>query len=244
MQLAVSDDLLLLEQAVFLPAERTLLIADLQLGYEQQLRALGHNILYEQAARMLSLLERLIERSGATRLVINGDLKHEFGRISGQERRDVLGLLRRLKARVEIVLVKGNHDTMTAPLAQELGLELRDSWSAGGFLAVHGHVEPDASLLQGVHTVIIGHMHPAIRLSDGIRSERYKCFLVGKYDLRRLVVLPSFSTVVEGSDVLTVNPNTPLLTGRGLERCEVYVLADEIKNFGTIARLRSIVDSG
>jgi uncharacterized protein len=135
----VSDDLWLCENAVFLPKEKTLIVSDLQLGYEQQLRDQGANIMYEQASQMLGLLEALIAQTGATRLVIDGDLKHEFGKINVQERRDIIRMLAYLKKQVEIIVVRGNHDKVTKPLTDELGLALVDSWTAGGFFAVHGH---------------------------------------------------------------------------------------------------------
>lgn len=237
----LSDDLVLVENAAILPRSSSLVIADLQLGYEQQLRALGHNVVYEQATRMLDLLERLIAEHAIRRLIINGDLKHEFGTISSQERRDILGMLSKLQRTIEIVVVKGNHDIVTKPLTDRLGLALLEGFAEGGFLMVHGHEEPSKELLEGIHTVIIGHLHPAITLSDGVRSERYKCFLVGKYEGKRLVVLPSFSTIVEGTDVLRGEPHSPLLSRRSLERAQLFVAEDGIRQFGEVRRLRRMI---
>jgi uncharacterized protein len=236
----VSDDLVLVENAVFLPETRTLVISDLQLDHEQQLRALGSNIMYEQAMQMIGLLETLIDQTKAQRLVINGDLKHEFGRITSQERRDILELLENFKEKVEIIIVRGNHDTLTGVLAEEVGVPMTGSWALGGFYAVHGHELPDEqdTRYKEAHTIIIGHVHPAIRLDDGVRNERFKCFLVGKYKKKRLVVIPSFSTIVEGSDLLKVASNSPLLGG---ESSEVYIIADEIRPFGTISQLRKVL---
>ena len=238
--LQVSDDLVLVENAVFLPDVSTLVISDLQLGHEEQLRELGSNIVYEQAMQMIGLLEALIDQTKAQRLVINGDLKHEFGRISPQERRDILHLLRTFKDKVEIVVVRGNHDTLTEILTKEVGVPMHDVWHAGGFYAVHGHALPDEEdrAYQEAHTVIIGHVHPAIRLDDGVRNERYKCFLIGSYGKKRLVVLPSFTTIVEGSDILKVASNSPFLQGNS---SHVYVLADEIRPFGKVADLRRVL---
>ena len=64
----------LTENAVFLPEKKTLVVSDLQLGQEQQLRKLGHNIPYQDAKKMLSVLKSLIKKHGAERLVINGDV--------------------------------------------------------------------------------------------------------------------------------------------------------------------------
>ncbi|MBR9700295.1 metallophosphoesterase [Candidatus Woesearchaeota archaeon] len=234
---SIDETLVLFENAVFLPKEKTIVVADLQLGYEQQLRALGHNIVYEQAKKMLKQLEKLLILTEAERLVLNGDLKHEFGRISSQEKRDIKMILRRLKKRVEIVVVKGNHDTLTKPLTDELGIELLDSWSSGDFLCVHGHKLPEE--LQ--KTIIIGHLHPAVLLSDGVRREKYKCFLVGNYKRKRLLVLPSFSTITDGANILKTGSNSPLLNDRSLKNCEVFVIADEIRPFGTVKDLHKLV---
>jgi uncharacterized protein len=236
----VSEDLWLVENAVFLPKLRTLVVSDLQLGHEQQLRELGSNILYEQGLQMIGLLEALIDQTKAIRVIINGDLKHEFGRISPQERRDILRLLDNFKEKVELIVVRGNHDTLTEILTKEVGVQIANSWSADGFYAVHGHDLPDKKDpgYAQAHTVIIGHVHPAIRLDDGIRNERYKCFLIGRYEKKRLVVLPSFSTIVEGSDVLKVASNSPFLES---DSSHVYVLADEIRPFGKVSDLRRIL---
>lgn len=236
----VSDDLWLLENALFLPGIRTLVISDLQLGHEQQLRELGSNVMYEQAMQMIGLLEALIDQTKAARLVINGDLKHEFGRITAQERRDILHLLENFKEKVDIVVVRGNHDTLTEILTKEVGVPISDAWSLSGFYAIHGHALPDESdkRYQEAHTIIIGHVHPAVRLDDGVRNERYKCFLVGAHKKKRLVIIPSFSTIVEGSDILKVASNSPLSGG---ESSSVYIIADEIRPFGTIGQLRKVL---
>lgn len=236
----LSEDCWLIENAAYLPLQKTIVISDLQLGEEQQLRALGHNIMYEQAERMLGLIDGQIGRYGAKRLVIDGDLKHDFGRISGQERRDILGMLRKLKKKVEIEVIRGNHDTITKPLTDRLGLSLHGFLEQDGFLFVHGHELPPES---DAHTIIIGHMHPAISLSDGIRAERYKVFLIGTYRKKRVLVLPSFSTLSYGVDVLRIEPNTPLFSKRDVEKAEVYVIADEIRRFGTVNMLRRKMES-
>jgi uncharacterized protein len=233
--LPVSDDLWLCENAVYLPQVQTLVVSDLQLGHEA-----GSNILYEQAMQMMGLIETLIAQTKAKRLVIDGDLKHEFGRISFQERRDILKILSKFRTEVEIIVVRGNHDKTTKPLTDQLNIPLIDAWADGGFYAIHGHELPDEEdpKFKEAHTIIIGHMHPAIRIDDGVRNERYKCFLIDKYKKKRLVVLPSFSTIVEGSDILKVQPNTPLLQGNS---SLVYVLADEVRPFGKVSALRRIL---
>mgnify|MGYP001563271412 FL=1 len=47
---------------------------------------------------------------------------------------------------------------------------------------------------------IMGHGHPAIKLGDKVRIEKYKCFLVGKYNRKDIIIVPSFFDYSEGSD--------------------------------------------
>jgi len=237
----VSDHIVLCENAVYLPKAKTLVIGDLQLGMEQQLRDTGSTIFYEQAVQMLGLIETLLVQTGATNLVINGDLKHDFGKVLFQERNDITMLLSTLRKKIMITVVRGNHDTMTASVLQGLDVSLVDAWSSEGVLVLHGHKLPDetAGEFKNAELIVIGHVHPAITLSDGVRKERYKCFLLGKYKKKQLLVLPSFSTIVEGSDILQVASNSPLLQG---DSSRVYVLADEIRPFGTIKQLRRVLE--
>jgi putative SbcD/Mre11-related phosphoesterase len=237
----LSDDLWLLDCAAFLPGHKTLVVSDLQLGAEGQLRRLGHNVRYTDENAMRELLDRQLTQTGATRIIINGDLKHEFGRISMQEREAVLRLLRWLQKRAELAIVRGNHDTITKPLLDELGVALHDAYRCGDTLCIHGHEAPSPDALRDARTIIIGHMHPAVEITDGVRSERCKCFLAGTYARRRLLVLPSLSRLTEGANVLSAPPNTPLLSSRGLARCEVYAVADEIRSFGTVGELRALM---
>jgi putative SbcD/Mre11-related phosphoesterase len=248
----LSDELWLCEQAAYLPKLKTLVVADLQLGWEQSLRDRGADVPLDGGKELLALFERLLAQTGAARVVIDGDLKHEFGRTSFQERRDLLRVLGFLKARVEVVVVRGNHDTFTAPLAAELGISMLDSWSSGtvgsgsvgrdgGFYVLHGHVLPDENdpAFKQAHTVIIGHAHPAISISDGVRKERYKCFLLGKFQQKQLLVLPSCSVVVEGTNVLQgASSHSPLLQ---VDASMVFVLADGIRPFGKVSDLRRIL---
>lgn len=238
--LVISDEVILYENAVFLVKSRALVISDLQLGYEQQLRAMGHNIMYEQAKQMLILLESLIKDSKAKMLVINGDLKHEFGKINAQERRDIVNILGKLKNRVKIIVVRGNHDTMTQVLVEELGVEFVESLELDEFYLVHGHKLPDR-IPSRTSSIIIGHAHPAVTINDGVRSERYKCFVIGKYLNKELIVLPSFSTIVEGTDILQKSSRIFSPFMEDINSAKVYVISDEIRSFGTVQQIRKVL---
>jgi uncharacterized protein len=169
--------------------------------------------------------------------VFNGDLKHEFGRISEEEWRHIRRLLSVLERRCHVVVIAGNHDVMLPTMAQSLGIELRDHLALGSTLILHGHQAPDATVLKGVSHLIIAHEHPRIQLFDGIRSETYDCFLWGSWKRKKLLVLPAFSSLHGGGDILTQAPLGPFLDK--MDAFEV-IAAEEgrLVNLGRLGKIR------
>ena len=88
-----------------------------------------------------------------------------------------------------------------------------------------------------IKTVIIGHEHPAINLKDGPRSEKYKCFLKGKFKSYDLIVQPSFTPLIEGTDILAEDLLSPFLK-KNLYDFQVFIVGDKVYDFGKIKKLR------
>ena len=60
-------------------------------------------------------------------IVVNGDLKHEFGTISEQEWRNTLKFIDLLSKHCkELVLVRGNHDKILGPIASKRNVKVVD----------------------------------------------------------------------------------------------------------------------
>ena len=89
------------------------------------------------------------------------------------------------------------------------------------------------------NTIIIGHEHPAISISKNSRSETFKCFLIGKYKNKNLIVMPSFNILIEGSNILKEKLLSPFLKKSNLDDFEIYVVADKIYNFGKLKNVKS-----
>ena len=168
------------------------------------------------------------------KIIINGDIKHEFGTISEQEWRLTLRLLDFLgKYTNEIILIKGNHDTILGPIAKKRNIKLLDNYKIDDLLITHGHKIPGKPLLKGIKTVIIGHEHPAISIREGPRSELFKCFLKGKWKGKTLIVQPSLNLVTEGTNILKEKLLSPFLK-QDLGNFEVFVVGEEVMGFGKI----------
>ena len=205
---------------------KVLVIADLHIGVEEKMQKQGiliplfqFNDLYKQIKELLKLKPEVI--------IINGDLKQEFGKISDQEWRDTLKILDLLTSNCKkVILVKGNHDTILGPIAKKRNVEILDKYRYKDILFIHGNkkIETDAK------TIIIGHIHPSVGLKEGRRIERYKCFMKGKYNDKNLIVLPAFSKLREGIDILNQEFISPYI--QEINDFEIFVVGDKIYNFG------------
>lgn len=190
-------------------------------------------------ARLKKHILDLLERTGAERLVINGDVKHAFGRISDAEWRQARNLFAAIQERVELIVVTGNHDAVLGPLAKELGVPLHERYFFEGIYCVHGDRFIEDDMLVDAETIVIGHVHPAVRIQDETRSELYKCYLVGDYEGAQLVVLPSMFSLTTGIDVLETEDDSPYITDK--DDMQVYVLGkDRILAFGSVKDLKAL----
>ncbi len=199
---------------LYLRNVKTLVFADLHLGYEEELMSFGYLVPRFQYKMILRYLEKILSGVDVGKVVIDGDLKHEFGRISGQEWREVRDFLDFLGGRVdEIILVRGNHDNIIGPIATRKRVRVVSGCfiEEEGIYITHGHEIPEDKNLGRAKTILIAHDHPAISLGEGLRVERIKCFLKGKWNKKTLIQIPSLNFVTEGMDITRENPLSPFM---------------------------------
>jgi uncharacterized protein len=233
----------------------SLVFSDFHLGYEQNLSGKGVLVPRFQFKDTISRLNKIFEiikskKINVDKIIINGDIKHEFGKITEQEWREVLQLIDYLQGKKdnerEVIIVKGNHDNAAKYIAEKRDVEIVDFYTIGDVLILHGDVIP-VDIGKNVKTLIIGHEHPAVSLresEDAVRSEVFKCFLKGKWKMKNvneknLIVTPSFNLVTEGSDVRNHKLLSPFLKldTVNLDNFEVFVVADEVRYFGKVGEL-------
>lgn len=184
--------ILMPERAAFWPAASTLLIADAHLGKAATFRAAGIAVPGGTTAEALTRIDRLVDRSGARRLVFLGDLLHAREG-NTQATRDAMERWRRRRDDLEVVLVRGNHDRRAGDPDPCLGIRCVDPPAHEPPFALRHHPDPTP----GAYT-LAGHLHPAVRLAGrGRQRGRLPCFWVGQ----RVAVLPSFGDFTGAADV-------------------------------------------
>ncbi len=226
-----------IDLGLWLNSSKTLVLCDFHLGYEDELKQKGvlvPRFLYKD---VIDRLEEIFAKlpAKAETIVINGDLKHEFGRISSQEWQEVMRLIDYLERKCNrIVLIKGNHDTILGPIADKQNIKVVDEHIIEDILITHGHKIP----LSLKETIIVGHEHPAIGLQEDVRREKYKCYLIGPYKQKKLIVQPSFNLLTEGTDVVSQDLLSPLLTD--VSDFDVFIVDEKRKEILEFGRVREL----
>ncbi|HJU82783.1 MAG TPA: hypothetical protein VJ600_01095, partial [Holophagaceae bacterium] len=206
MQVPLSDDVILdSRRAVWLPKERTLVLADLFLGMGAARRKRpepqavgGHQDIWE---RLLSLLADL--KPG--RVVLLGDIKPAQGTVEGDEAEELKQLLRKLgSGGREVVQVVGHADRSQGPALTGTGLTPVEQAKAGPYTFMHRRrifVYPRVESAGGFW--INGGVHPLFALpakdpSGGEDWMRVPAFLYTGFAL----VLPPFVPYAQGYEVM------------------------------------------
>jgi len=184
-------------RALWLAAERTLVVSDLHLGYAWTHRHAGQ-LLPLAPDDTLARLDALVSEYAPEQLVLLGDVLHGFAPVE-EAFAEIRQLIGEIGTRTRLRIVEGNHDIALPRLLARLKLDgrMEKTIAFGPHVLLHGHSpgEYEASMLLAAARknggrVIFGHEHPSVRLSDGVASSaNCPCFVVGEGAL----VLPCFT---------------------------------------------------
>jgi len=181
----LNQDLLLLPQKViYWQQEKALIAADVHLGKVGHFRKAGIAVPRDMEQNELGVLSDLIFEHKPEKLILLGDFFHSD--INSDW--DWFILWRSQFPKLEIILVRGNHDIIDDEHYTRLNIILKDELLTGPFLMLH-HPLTDDELQQAKGYVFCGHIHPGISLSGKARQHiTLPCFAFGK----KQAILPSF----------------------------------------------------
>ncbi|MCP5432345.1 MAG: ligase-associated DNA damage response endonuclease PdeM [Alphaproteobacteria bacterium] len=184
--------------ALYVPAERTLVVSDLHLEKGSYFAARGQPLPPYDSLDTLARLEGALARHDVARVVSLGDGFHD-AEAGVRMAPAVAGRLAGLLARVDCVWIAGNHDP--APPAFLGGRRVAE-FGLGALALRH---EP----ARGALGEVAGHLHPCAGLTLRGRRLRRRCFVA---DGERLL-MPAFGAYAGGLDV--GEPAIAELFGRG-----------------------------
>ena len=181
----LNQDLLLLPQkAIFWQQEKALIAADVHLGKVGHFRKAGIAVPRDLEQNDLGVLSDLVFEHQPEKLILLGDFFHSDMNADW----DWFVLWRNQFPKLEIILIRGNHDIIDEDNYKQLNIILLDELLAGPFLMLHHPLTgTDLELARGY--VLCGHIHPGISLAGKARQQMtLPCFAFGT----RQAVLPSF----------------------------------------------------
>ena len=224
--------------AALLTDDNVLIVADMHLGCEAALEYEGMSLPRVQTKKIELYMDRMIRSIGPRRLIVAGDLKHNFSRNLVQEWQDVARFVKMLSGRASLDVIKGNHDNYLGAILSEYGVPLHRELSVSGVRILHGHSGSPSDKM-----TIMGHIHPSIRLRDSVgASLKDQCFLYD--DNRGILVLPALSLVSPGTDVvnqLSSDNISPILADAGLSSfVPIAFSGEKALEFPTVGELRGI----
>lgn len=219
--------------ALWIPETRTILIADLHLGYSWAQRRRGElGPLADERTREKLFVVR--DQLQPRRFVFLGDIVHA-PRPCAQERAWIEDVLSAIATDAEIVCVRGNHDRRFAAEFAHLPFNDAVTWADHALMAAHG----DRMDFQWptTHTLVLGHFHPALAIRDSAGAgHKLPVFLANK----QCIVLPAFSPFARGYDIVCGLPSE-LMNCFGGEEIEVYAATG--KKVARLGPLRGAVNT-
>ena len=221
------------EKCLILSDGPTVVIGDLHLGYEKALEGEGLYLPRMNTDSIRNSLNRIICRYEPKRIVLLGDIKHDFAKAPYECRHDVTSMIKMLADASEVIVVKGNHDNFLQNILSDMGMEVHDFVDIGDLRLEHGHID------SGTRPVAIGHEHPSVRISDTVSGGlKLQCFIHSEEN--GIIVIPPFSPFSSGNDLLSEQFMSDACRNTDMDNAYVYGVSEiGMIRLGRLGELKS-----
>ena len=213
----------------------TAVLGDLHLGYESALEEEGMYIPRMNTESIRDALNNVLSEYEPKRVVLLGDIKHDFKRSKRDAKAEVKKIAELLMEATDVIVVKGNHDNFLQNILSEIGLMAVNYVDIGGFRMEHGHVDSK------VRPVVIGHEHPSVRIPGAMSGGmKIHCFVHQRKD--GVIVLPPFSPFSAGNDLMTDGKciMAPALSSSDYPDADIYGVSEV--GVMRLGKLREVMD--
>ena len=231
----------LINKTIFFPEEGILAIGDLHLGYDSMLKEQGVMLPFDQLENTKQEIDQIVQEikrknQNLRKIILIGDIKHafHFSKSEKFEIRDFLEFLEQYVQKENIILIKGNHEKFELD-----NREYKDFHIEKDIIFTHGDKFYPELLNEKIDTIVIGHLHPAVTLKEGPKKEKYKCYLIGKWKSKRLIILPSFIPLIAGTEISQIQKdNFSIIPEKEMKKLKAYIVGkDKILGFGKLKDL-------
>jgi putative SbcD/Mre11-related phosphoesterase len=216
--------------------KKVLVVADLHIGIESELREQGINTA-SQTQTMTNRLIALCEKYKPKEIILLGDIKHNIPSSTIQERKDVRIFLETIQTYGIIHIIPGNHDgnlQQISPL--NIIIHPSDGFVLDNLGFVHGHRWPSKEIMQ-CDQIIIAHTHPTIMLTDRLGHKNFEpCWIKGNFlDSKlkekypssaspKILIMPAFNPLCGGIATNQEGITGPIGKIMDVKNAEIYLL--------------------
>ena len=227
---------------------QSLIISDLHIGFESKLASneifIGKNTTTDETIKEIG---SIIDSVKADSLILLGDVKSSIRTISKTEWEDVPKFFKKMKDKIDTILIPGNHDANIDKLVPD-GVSLVSSKGmvVENILLTHGHTMPSENFSH-VDKIIMGHVHPVFFQKDSImngqrvwvsiKTKKQQIFPSVSGELE-IIIIPSFNKYFYATEKKFYKKSiSPIL-----EKIKKYSSAKIVTLDGTIIGDESIIE--
>lgn len=236
-------------KTLFFPDYGILVVGDLHIGYEYSLVQAGvlipENQIKELKEELIQIFQKIKkDKKKLKKIIFLGDIKHSF-KYEYKEKnyfKEISDFLKSYAVEKNIIFIRGNHDTIDYSYGK-----MKNYFFYKDLAFVHGHKEFSKVFQDKIKMIVMGHIHPSVILKDkqNIKREKYKCFLVGKFKRKKVIILPSFLTTIEGTPINDYKEEYEdyfsIIPKKSLMKFDVFVVNEkgkEVYGFGKLEKLK------
>ncbi|MEM5830388.1 MAG: metallophosphoesterase [Candidatus Aenigmatarchaeota archaeon] len=191
---------------IYLEKIKSLVIGDLHIGIEEELKKDGINVAYTE--KIIEDIKKCKEKTQASKLILLGDTKNSIGI---PDKKSEIKLLEKFFEFLDnefkkVYLVKGNHDGMIEKLINSSKIKI---YSSRGFKIkrygfFHGNAYPLQKVIEA-NLIFCSHAHPKIYIDDK-KFQEVRAYIIFKLKEffgknKKLVILPPFSSLIGGKEI-------------------------------------------
>lgn len=224
------------EPALFIKNKQILVVADLHIGIESQLREQGLHTA-SQAQKMVDHLLSICKKYKPQQIILLGDIKHNIPSATIQERRDVRNFLWIIQEYGTVHMIPGNHDGFIRKLSpDEIIIHPSDGFTVENIGFVHGHRWPSEEIMQ-CEQIITAHTHPTIMFTDRLGYKTFEsCWIKGMFLKNKLkekypnstypeiLIMPAFNPLCGGISVNQEGVSGPIGKIMDLKNAQIYLI--------------------
>jgi putative SbcD/Mre11-related phosphoesterase len=223
--------------ALFIPDYETLVIADLHIGIEYELREYGVHI-ESNIAQLESDFLGLCNKYNPKEIILLGDIKHSISSTPFYEKKQLYNLLKKIQEIAQVHIIPGNHDGgIKQIIPQGIKVHKSDGFKMGNCAFVHGHRWP-AERIMLCSYLFCGHTHPTVKLTDHlgyhyyepcwVKTPVYEKTMTERYQIfnkkMMMIIIPVFNPLCGGIAVNDEGILSPMKYLVNPREAEIYLL--------------------